>query len=71
LHRCRNRCGARIADANAFADAERISFSVDFAGTICAALAHPGTNGFTLACEKRPNQFHSSANGWHDQPWDL
>jgi hypothetical protein len=62
----RNRGGTRIAHSNSFADAGRISFSVDFAGTICAALAHPGTKAFTLACEKRPNQFHSSANGRHD-----
>jgi hypothetical protein len=63
---CRNHSGTRIAHSNSFADTGRISFSVDFAGTICAALAHDGTNAFTLACEKRPNQFHSSANGRHD-----
>src|SRR4030095_1619072 len=68
---CRNRRGTRIDHTNSLGDAGRISFSLEFAGTICAALAHSRTNAVTLACKKRPHQFRSSADGGHDQPWDL
>ena len=71
-------CAAFVATAaaqespsrDAFADAGRISIYVDLATTICPALAESGTNAFTLA-KKCPDQFRSSANGWHNQPRDI